>query len=75
MRGGDDARFWDPGKQFELRKSSSSWEIVPNASAPNETIVNGIAIKSPTILKHGDVIGVGRASSNVLKTPITVGLE
>lgn len=75
MRGGDDARFWDPGKQFELRKSSSSWEIVPNASAPNETIVNGAAIKSPTILRNGDVIGVGRASSNVLKTPITVGLD
>jgi len=69
---GDDKRFWDSSKQFELRKTHSGWSVVPNAAAANETMLNGRAVASETEIKAGDVIGVGREAKGIVKTPITV---
>ena len=69
---GEDAKFWDNNCQFTVDNSSGGWQLVPNASAANETLINGKAIKGPTPLKSGDVVGVGRESKGVVKTPLTV---
>lgn len=71
---GEDAKFWDNNCQFTVDNSSGGWQIVPNASAANETLVNGKAIKGPTALKRGDVVGVGREAKGVVKTPLVVDI-
>ena len=50
------ARDW----QFECIQENSTWFIVPNTSAPNETCLNGKCIQKKTILSHNDEISVGR---------------
>lgn len=72
LAAGDDKRFWDHTKQFELRKTHTGWSVVPNTAAANETMLNGRAVASETEIQAGDVIGVGREAKGIVKTPITV---
>jgi serine/threonine protein kinase len=72
LKVGDDARFWDIDKQFEFRRTSSGWELVPNVSAANDTVINDKKVTSPTRLKLGDRVGVGRAEKRIYKTMISI---
>jgi hypothetical protein len=69
---GEDARFWDTDWQFTLERTNSGWQIVPNPSAPNETLLNGHAVTASTRLGNGDIIGVGREAKGIIKLPLTV---
>jgi serine/threonine protein kinase len=69
---GDDAKKFMHDEQFTVQREPGGWLIAPNASATNETILNGKAIKSPTALKSGDIIGVGNESKNIIKIPMEV---
>lgn len=69
---GADARFFHPDWQFRLIPAVEGWTLEPNLEAPNETIVNGKAVKSPVMLSAGDIVGVGREAKGVLKLPMTV---
>jgi len=52
---GADSQFMDK-VQFSLEQhGSEEWQVVPNTSAPNETILNGKAVTSPTTLSEGTV--------------------
>jgi serine/threonine protein kinase len=62
-------------KQFILEKGGDGkWCLVPNTSAPNETLLNGRAAKRRTLLNEGDVLAVGREAKGVVKLPMTVRL-
>jgi len=71
---GEDARFWHED-QMVIEPREGRWFVIPNTSAPNETILNGKAVTKPTQIKHGDVIGAGRESKGVMKLPLTVRLS
>ena len=69
---GEDGRFWDTNLQLTFEPQSDGWYLVPNLAAKNETLINGIAVIERVDLQEGMVLGVGRASSGVVKTPLTV---
>jgi hypothetical protein len=73
-RFGEDARFYDASAQYTLSRSEGGWVIIPNAAAVNETLLNGKALVSETLLRDGDVIAVGREAKGVQKLPLTVHL-
>lgn len=70
---GDERRFWDDKNQFSIKKDNADWYVVPNPSAPNETLLNGIAQTTETLLQEGDRIAVGRQASGIEKTILYVG--
>ena len=70
---GDERRFWDDKNQFSIKKDNADWYVVPNPSAPNETLVNGIAQTAETLLQEGDRIAIGRQASGIEKTILYVG--
>ena len=68
----DESRFWDKREQFSVFHEDSLWILAPNASAVNETLLNGVAITQEQELQEGDQIAVGRESKNIEKTILTV---
>ena len=69
---GADAQFMDVHQFTVERDSSGGWQIVPNAVATNETLLNGKTLSGPSVLNAGDVIGVGRESKGIVKLPLKV---
>ena len=69
---GEDARFFD--QQFTIDRSGGAWLVVPNASARNQTLLNGQAVNSTVALKDGDVLAVGNAA-RVAKLPMLVRIQ
>ena len=68
---GADSKYLDV-KQFILQPEGDSWLLIPVKGTSNETLRNGKAVTSPTLLKDGDVLAVGREEKNVAKLPLTV---
>ena len=69
---GPDSEFWD-GKQCVLdRNASNQWILSPFDHTTNETLLNGKAVTSPVVLRHGDAIAVGRQAKGIIKMPLTV---
>lgn len=69
---GEDGRLWDRGWQMAFVKREERWLVVPNPRAVNDSILNGERIESEAELRLGDIVGVGRASKAILRTPLTV---
>jgi hypothetical protein len=69
---GEEARLWDRSWQMEILRRDDRWHVIPNPSAPNDTLLNGKLIETETALNVGDIVAVGRASKNVVRTPLTV---
>ena len=68
---GEDSKFMDT-MQMELEKADSGWQVKPNASAQNETLLNGSAVVGVQPLKEGDVLSVGREAKGVSKMEMRV---
>jgi hypothetical protein len=69
---GEDGRLWDRHWQMEFVRRDASWYVVPNPRAVNDSLLNGGLLRGEAELKHGDIIAVGRASKNIIKTTLTV---
>ena len=72
---GDDARFWDEGCQMTFVPQGTGWLVRHNPAAANETLLNGRAVSGDVELEDGMVVGVGRESKGIVKTPMSVRLE
>ncbi len=68
---GADADFWDTAQCIVERRSDGQWVVIPAAVAVNETLINGAAVTTPTALRDGDVLSVGRSAKGVSKLPLT----
>ena len=72
---GDEARFFGE-QQFTLRPmADGEWELSPNRSSTNDSLVNGAAITTAVKLKAGDTISVGRKSKGISKLPLRVSFR
>lgn len=69
---GADGEFWDVGQCVVERGPGRQWVVTPRAGTTNETLVNGSALTASHLLRHGDVIAVGRASKGIVKLPLLV---
>ncbi|MBT9554409.1 MAG: hypothetical protein IV100_00215 [Myxococcales bacterium] len=69
---GNETRFLDSEQQALFEPREDGWYLVPNTSAPNETLLNGETVWTGTRLKAGDVVAVGRAAKGVAKLPLRV---
>ncbi|HVI80246.1 MAG TPA: protein kinase [Candidatus Acidoferrum sp.] len=69
---GSDAHYWDQRQCILDRNSEGQWVLLPVVHTVNETIVNGLTITAPTVLRDGDTIAVGRAAKGILKMPLVV---
>jgi serine/threonine protein kinase len=67
---GADARFWAKD-QFDLVKENNAWYVVPK-DTPNDTMLNNRKVTAKTALNDGDVLGVGKESKGIVKTPLSV---
>lgn len=67
---GDDARFWDDQMQLTLEPDGGDWYVVPNPSAPNETLLDGRKIVGRTRLLDGAELSVGREARRLRKLPL-----
>ena len=70
---GPDSKYCDQ-LQFAIVPSASGWQVDPNLSAQNETLLNGKALHGLTPLHDGDVLAVGREAKGVAKLPMRVKL-
>ena len=68
---GPDGEFWDNRQCVLERHSGRQWVVAPVAGTTNETLVNGQAITAPRVLRHGDLIAVGRQAKGIVKMPLT----
>ena len=72
---GEDAQFWT-NPQFTCvsppPKSDVPWQIAPNPSATNKTLLNGKTADSPQEVKDGDILSVGNESKGIIKLPFLV---
>jgi eukaryotic-like serine/threonine-protein kinase len=68
---GPDGEFWDNRQCVLERHSGRQWVVAPVAGTTNETLVNGQAITAPRVLRHGDLIAVGRQAKGIVKLPLT----
>lgn len=68
---GNEARFWDKEWQMEIVEYADGLFVSPNINAKNDTLLNNKKITTDTIIKTGDIIGVGR-ESKIVKTPFIV---
>ena len=71
---GKDSRFWDREEQMTLKKTAYFWLVSHNGNAQNETLLNGVEVKTKQVLKNGDKLAVGREKTGVIKMPITIKL-
>jgi serine/threonine protein kinase len=67
----EEAVYYDEPQYF-LVPVDGVWHVEPHTSSPNETLVNGAAIKAPSMLRDGDVLAVGRQARGIAKLPLTV---
>lgn len=72
---GEDARFM-AAVQFTVEPNSkgTEWVLTHSSDAKNQTLVNGGFNLGPTVLKEGDIVGVGNAAKGIVKLPMTVRL-
>jgi hypothetical protein len=70
-RFGTDAEFWDAAQCAVERRADGQWTVVPASGSVNETLINGAAVTTPTLLRDGDVLAVGRSAKGVSKLPLT----
>lgn len=68
---GEDGRYAS-NVQYTLVREGSSWYVMPNPDAVNETLLNGKKIVEQTPLKPGDQLGVGREEKGIVKAIVTV---
>ena len=71
---GEDGQFWDKNLQFSLEPRNQNWLVIPNPSATNETMVDGVAIITEVILTDGMILSVGKQAKGIQKTPLIVRL-
>ncbi len=71
---GEDHKFLDD-EQMEVIKTDSGWQVSPNASAKNETLLNTEAITATQDLKEGDILAVGRVAKGVSKMEMRVSFS
>ena len=69
---GNETRFLDSEQQALFEPREDGWYVVPNAAAPNETLLNGETVLTDVRLQAGDVLAVGRAAKGIVKLPLTV---
>ena len=69
---GPDGEFWDHRQCVLERDAKRQWIVSPVAGTANETLVNGEALAAPRVLRHGDLIAVGRQAKGVVKMPLAV---
>ena len=60
--------------RMDLVKAGEEWFIKPDPGAINDTMLNGRKITKTTKLYDGDIIGVGKESKGIVKTPMIVRL-
>ena len=68
--GGDSQFCSEP--QFTLGTKGKDWIVEHHPRAKNETLIDGKAVTSPTTLKNGDQLAVGRESKGIIKLPLKV---
>ena len=71
---GEDSKFLDD-EQMEVIKTDSGWQVSPNVSAANETLLNSKAVTEPQDLKEGDILAVGREAKDVSKMGMRVSFS
>jgi eukaryotic-like serine/threonine-protein kinase len=69
---GPDGEFWDSKQCVLERNADNQWVLSPIREATNETLLNGKAVTSPVLLRHGDSIAVGRQAKGIVKMPLSV---
>lgn len=72
---GEEAQFMDSVQFVIDRNGAGQWLVHPNLGAKNETMLNGRAVTTPTTIKNGDLLGVGRAAKGIVKLPLLVRIE
>ncbi|HEV7221698.1 MAG TPA: protein kinase [Pirellulales bacterium] len=72
---GEESQFVDSVQFVVERNGAGQWLVHPNLEAKNETILNGKAVTTPTAIKNGDLLGVGRAAKGIVKLPMLVRIE
>jgi len=72
-RYGDDYIFWDI-HQFTLEKNraDNTWTLIPNTAAKNKTMINGVAVTTPTKIHKGMRIAAGNPEKKIEKLPMIV---
>mgnify|MGYP001414307788 CR=1 FL=1 len=71
---GEDGQFWDKNLQFSLEPRNQDWVLVPNLSATNDTLVDGVAVTTEIVLSDGILLSVGNQAKGIQKIPLTVRL-
>lgn len=72
---GPDAQFAGDS-QFRIHRSGSrEWMVSPVAGTPNETIVDGARLSTPTQLRDGMRISIGNSAKGIEKLPMVVRLS
>ncbi|MES2785686.1 MAG: protein kinase [Pseudomonadota bacterium] len=69
---GPDGEFWDARQCVLERSAAREWFVTPLPGTTNETLLNGQALSSPRVLRHGDQIAVGRQAKGIAKLPLKV---
>ncbi|MDB5930860.1 MAG: hypothetical protein JWR60_2567 [Polaromonas sp.] len=68
---GPDGEFWDTRQCVLERDARQQWVVTPLPGTTNETLLNGQALTAPRLLRHGDLIAVGRQAKGIVKMPLT----
>jgi hypothetical protein len=69
---GDEGIYWDSGHQLTIERRAEGWFVCPNLDARNETLVDGVGVREPTMLAAGSILAVGREAKKVEKTRLEV---
>jgi hypothetical protein len=69
---GEDARFFAVEQFVVERTDDGTWLVSPDATATNQTILNGKALTAPEKLNEGDELGVGNEAKGIVKLPLSV---
>jgi eukaryotic-like serine/threonine-protein kinase len=69
---GPDGEYWDNRQCVLERDARRQWVVSPVAGTTNETLVNGETLTARRVLRHGDLIAVGRQAKGVAKMPLIV---
>ena len=68
---GPDGEFWDTRQCVLERDARQQWVVTPLPGTTNETLLNGQALTAPRLLRHGDLIAVGRQAKGIVNMPLT----
>jgi hypothetical protein len=69
---GDDHKFYHSDQYALAKDSDGCWQVVPDETAPNDTVYNGKKITETVRLEPGDQLAVGREEKGIIKLPLTV---